>query len=180
MTTPYSSKLKSKPQSQFLSALIYTIFLFPFLSKCLLCLSPSNPDPDSDSETKLLPLRPKDTVKPVRPLFRWISSHWKKIFVISCVFAVFLDPLFLYIPIINHDIKCLVMDKKLNNTAIALRSITDFSYLVDIILQLYICKQRNLNSSPLIDQVSNFVSECTQLLQNLSSYESTLLFVNNS
>lgn len=140
----------------------------------------SSSNPDSDSETKLLCLGPRiaknTTVWPtkenflvrvflaimelVRPLFHWISCHWNKIFVISCVFAVLLDPLFLYIPIINHDIKCLGMDKKMNNSAIALRSITDCFYLVDIILQLSKCK-RNLNSSPSIVQVINFVSECT-------------------
>lgn len=102
-------------------------------------------------------MRPTKAKFHVRLLVHWIFSHWKKIFVISCVFAVLLDPLFLYIPIINHDIKCLGMDMKMNNTAIALRSITDFSYLVDIILQVYICKT-NLNSSPFIDQVVMIIS----------------------
>ncbi|CAL9007882.1 unnamed protein product, partial [Prunus brigantina] len=30
---------------------------------------------------------------------------WKKIFVVSCLFAVALDPLFLYVPIMKDDIK---------------------------------------------------------------------------
>ncbi|PQQ17434.1 cyclic nucleotide-gated ion channel 1-like [Prunus yedoensis var. nudiflora] len=69
--------------------------------------------------------------------FHWIYPKWKKIFVISCVFAVLLDPLFLYIPIIKEDMKCIQMDKRLNKTAFALRSVTDFSYFVDIIVQFY-------------------------------------------
>ncbi|XP_040368303.1 cyclic nucleotide-gated ion channel 1 [Rosa chinensis] len=77
----------------------------------------------------------------VRLLFHWISSHWKIIFVISCVLAVLMDPLFLYTPIMNHDlnheIKCLGIDKKLYNVATGLRSVTDLSYLVDIFAQVY-------------------------------------------
>ncbi|KAL6290823.1 hypothetical protein ACE6H2_008333 [Prunus campanulata] len=69
--------------------------------------------------------------------FHWIYPKWKKIFVISCVFAVLLDPMFLYIPIIKEDMKCIQMDKRLNKTALALRSATDFSYCVDIIVQFY-------------------------------------------
>ncbi|BBG97894.1 cyclic nucleotide gated channel 1 [Prunus dulcis] len=66
--------------------------------------------------------------------FHWIYPKWRKIFVISCVFAVLLDPLFLYIPIIKEDMKCIQMDKRLSKTALALRSVTDLSYFVDIIL----------------------------------------------
>ncbi|XP_008233559.2 PREDICTED: cyclic nucleotide-gated ion channel 1-like [Prunus mume] len=82
--------------------------------------------------------------------FHWIYSKWKKIFVISCVFAVLLDPLFLYIPIIKEDMKCIQMDKRLNKTAFALRSVTDLSYFVDIIVQ-YHRFQRIWRSYILID-----------------------------
>ncbi|KAI5346255.1 hypothetical protein L3X38_014134 [Prunus dulcis] len=60
--------------------------------------------------------------------FHWIYPKWRKIFVISCVFAVLLDPLFLYIPIIKEDMKCIQMDKRLSKTALALRSVTDLNY----------------------------------------------------
>ncbi|KAM1049689.1 hypothetical protein FF2_031234 [Malus domestica] len=62
---------------------------------------------------------------------------WKRIFIISCVFALFLDPLFLYIPIINEDVKCLELDKKLKNTALVLRSFTDLFYIANVIIQIY-------------------------------------------
>lgn len=61
---------------------------------------------------------------------------WNKIFIISCVVAVSLDPLFLYIPIVNEDMKCLILDKKLKAIALASRSLTDRFYIVDIILQI--------------------------------------------
>ncbi|RXI00468.1 hypothetical protein DVH24_000702 [Malus domestica] len=62
---------------------------------------------------------------------------WKRIFIISCVFALFLDPLFLYIPIINEDIKCLELEKKLKNTALVLRSFTDLFYIANVVIQIY-------------------------------------------
>ncbi|VVA12351.1 Hypothetical predicted protein, partial [Prunus dulcis] len=66
--------------------------------------------------------------------------NWRKIFVISCVISVIVDPLFLYIPIINQDLKCIDMDKALNKTAFALRAVADFSYFVDLLFRLKISK----------------------------------------
>ncbi|KAG8381161.1 hypothetical protein BUALT_Bualt06G0093600 [Buddleja alternifolia] len=62
-------------------------------------------------------------------------QKWNKIFVLSCVIAVSLDPLFFYIPIINDDKKCLDLDRKLELTASILRSFTDIFYLIHIIFQ---------------------------------------------
>lgn len=53
-------------------------------------------------------------------------------------FAVLLDPLFLYIPIVNEDMKCLSLDNKLKKAAIFLRSITDILYILNIVIQFYI------------------------------------------
>nr|XP_011469712.1 PREDICTED: cyclic nucleotide-gated ion channel 1-like isoform X2 [Fragaria vesca subsp. vesca] len=66
-----------------------------------------------------------------------ILEKWNVIFVISCLFAVLLDPLFLYIPLINHDVKCIGLDKKLKIAAVVFRLITDFVYIVKIIFQIY-------------------------------------------
>ncbi|PQM42906.1 cyclic nucleotide-gated ion channel 1-like [Prunus yedoensis var. nudiflora] len=63
---------------------------------------------------------------------------WIKVFVISCVFAVSLDPLFFYIPIVNEDMKCLILDKNLKAIALSFRSLTDRFYIVDIIFQILI------------------------------------------
>ncbi|BBH01180.1 cyclic nucleotide gated channel 1 [Prunus dulcis] len=64
------------------------------------------------------------------------ASLWNKMIVISCVIAISLDPLFLYIPFIDEDNKCLGMDKKLRNVALILRSLTDITFLVDIGYQI--------------------------------------------
>ncbi|OIT04668.1 PREDICTED: cyclic nucleotide-gated ion channel 1 [Nicotiana attenuata] len=62
-------------------------------------------------------------------------QKWNKIFVLSCVIAVSLDPLFFYIPVIDNDNKCLHLDRKMEVTASVLRSITDIFYLLHIVLQ---------------------------------------------
>ncbi|KAA8540020.1 hypothetical protein F0562_026712 [Nyssa sinensis] len=62
-------------------------------------------------------------------------QKWNKIFVLSCVIAVSLDPLFFYIPVINDDKKCLGLDQKLEITASVLRSFTDIFYMIHIIFQ---------------------------------------------
>lgn len=62
-------------------------------------------------------------------------QKWNKIFVLSCVIAVSLDPLFFYIPIINNEKKCLDLDRKLEIAASILRSFTDIFYLIHIIFQ---------------------------------------------
>ncbi|VVA20301.1 PREDICTED: cyclic [Prunus dulcis] len=61
---------------------------------------------------------------------------WNKLFIVSCVCAVSLDPLFFYIPIIDEDRKCLGLDQNLKKAALILRSITDLSYIVHIIFQI--------------------------------------------
>lgn len=62
-------------------------------------------------------------------------QKWNKIFVLSCLIAISLDPLFFYIPIINDGKKCLDLDQKLEVAASILRSFTDIFYLTHIIFQ---------------------------------------------
>lgn len=62
-------------------------------------------------------------------------QKWNKIFVLSCVIAVSLDPLFFYIPIVDDEKKCLDLDHKLEVTASILRSFTDLFYLSHIVFQ---------------------------------------------
>ncbi|KAL6533292.1 Cyclic nucleotide-gated ion channel 1 [Orobanche minor] len=62
-------------------------------------------------------------------------QKWNKVFVLSCMIAVSLDPLFFYIPVINDDKKCLDLDGKLELAASILRSFTDIFYLIHIIFQ---------------------------------------------
>ncbi|KAK9937118.1 hypothetical protein M0R45_013931 [Rubus argutus] len=74
----------------------------------------------------------------------WILVHllldpwrnWKRTFILSCV-AVSLDPLFLYIPIIDDKNKCLGMDKTLRNLALVFRALTDIAFIIHMILLIY-------------------------------------------
>jgi cyclic nucleotide gated channel len=43
------------------------------------------------------------------------------------------NPLFLYIPVINRDDKCLTLDRRLMITALCLRSVSDATYVGNII-----------------------------------------------
>ncbi|PRQ45083.1 putative potassium channel, voltage-dependent, EAG/ELK/ERG [Rosa chinensis] len=68
-------------------------------------------------------------------------SFWNTMFVITCVIAVSLDPLFFYIPVINEEQKCLAVDKELRTIALTLRSLTDVTFVVNIIY--HVCKAIN-------------------------------------
>ncbi|KAL6140269.1 hypothetical protein ACLB2K_058569 [Fragaria x ananassa] len=56
---------------------------------------------------------------------------WKCILVVSCI-AVSLDPLFLYIPIIDEN-KCLGIDRTLKIVTLVLRSLVDITFMTHII-----------------------------------------------
>lgn len=62
-----------------------------------------------------------------------VAKKWKRVFILSCV-AVSIDCLFLYIPIIDQENKCLGSDKRLRNIALVLRSITDIAFILHILL----------------------------------------------
>ncbi|XP_022737079.1 cyclic nucleotide-gated ion channel 1-like [Durio zibethinus] len=62
-------------------------------------------------------------------------KRWNKIFVLSCIIAVSIDPLFFYVLVINDDKKCLSLDGKMEITASVLRSFTDIFYMIHIIFQ---------------------------------------------
>lgn len=62
-------------------------------------------------------------------------QKWNKIFVLSCLIAVSIDPLFFYIPVIDDEKKCLARDRKMETTATVLRSFSDIFYIIHIIFQ---------------------------------------------
>ncbi|KAJ8752875.1 hypothetical protein K2173_008610 [Erythroxylum novogranatense] len=64
-------------------------------------------------------------------------QRWNKIFVLSCLIAVSLDPLFFYVPVIDDEKKCLGLDKRMEVTANVLRSFTDIFYIIHIIFQFH-------------------------------------------
>ncbi|RDX82132.1 Cyclic nucleotide-gated ion channel 1, partial [Mucuna pruriens] len=62
-------------------------------------------------------------------------QKWNKIFVLLCVIAVSLDPLFFYVPVIDDEKKCLSLDSKMEITATVLRSFSDVFYILHMIFQ---------------------------------------------
>ncbi|CAI9767400.1 unnamed protein product [Fraxinus pennsylvanica] len=64
-----------------------------------------------------------------------VVQQWNKFFLISCLFAVFLDPLFFFLLAVLQDKKCIVLNGRLTTTVVVLRSMTDFIYLLHMLLQ---------------------------------------------
>ncbi|MCD7471264.1 Cyclic nucleotide-gated ion channel 1 [Datura stramonium] len=62
-------------------------------------------------------------------------QFWNKIFVLTCIISVAIDPLFFYIPVIDNKRKCLDLDRTLKIPISFLRSVTDLCYIYHIILQ---------------------------------------------
>ncbi|GLT25370.1 hypothetical protein SLA2020_005020 [Shorea laevis] len=58
-----------------------------------------------------------------------------KLFFISCILAVSVDPLFFYLPVIKGSSKCIDIDRKLAIVTTTLRTIIDAFYLVRMALQ---------------------------------------------
>ncbi|XP_021721351.1 putative cyclic nucleotide-gated ion channel 8 [Chenopodium quinoa] len=60
---------------------------------------------------------------------------WNRLFVISCIIAVSIDPLFFYLPIVEHEKNCLGMDYGLAVTTTTLRTMIDAFYLIHMAFQ---------------------------------------------
>ncbi|KAG5569464.1 hypothetical protein H5410_059230 [Solanum commersonii] len=60
---------------------------------------------------------------------------WNKLFVISCILAVSVDPLFFYLPVFDDKSNCLQIDRKLAVIATTLRTVVDAFYLIHMVLQ---------------------------------------------
>ncbi|XP_068316276.1 cyclic nucleotide-gated ion channel 1-like [Pyrus communis] len=71
---------------------------------------------------------------------------WNKLFVISCIFAVYMDPFFFYFLIIDQHKKCLQMDKNLTIVVFLVRSLNDFIFLVHLICE--ICYNVTVKNEP--------------------------------
>ncbi|KAF8114835.1 hypothetical protein N665_0033s0025 [Sinapis alba] len=62
-------------------------------------------------------------------------QRWNKIFVLACIIAVSVDPLFFYVPVLNKAKNCLDVDEKMQITASVLRSFTDIFYAIHMVFQ---------------------------------------------
>ncbi|KAK4268874.1 hypothetical protein QN277_022103 [Acacia crassicarpa] len=86
---------------------------------------PANVHPVSDATPKISASK----TKILDPQGSFLQK-WNKIFVIACVLAVSVDPLFFYIPVINGSKKCLCLDKRLQIIASVLRTFFDLFYIL--------------------------------------------------
>lgn len=64
-------------------------------------------------------------------------QQWNRIFLISCVFALALDPLFFYIPVIDVNKRCLDIDNRMKIIASLLRTIIDAFYIIHVIIKFH-------------------------------------------
>ncbi|PHU09715.1 putative cyclic nucleotide-gated ion channel 13 [Capsicum chinense] len=62
-------------------------------------------------------------------------QFWNKIFILACIISVAIDPLFLYILVIDSKKKCIDLDHTLRIPISILRSVTDLFYVYHIVLQ---------------------------------------------
>ncbi|KAL8254890.1 hypothetical protein R6Q59_033111 [Mikania micrantha] len=60
---------------------------------------------------------------------------WNKFFVVSCILAVSIDPLFFYLPVFDQTRTCLGIDRKLAIIATTLRTFVDAFYLIHMALE---------------------------------------------
>lgn len=61
-------------------------------------------------------------------------SKWETVFAVSCTLAVFLDPLYPYIPVMMGDNMCYYWDLNLMWEFFGLRSALDLFYAMDIVI----------------------------------------------
>ncbi|XP_022980030.1 cyclic nucleotide-gated ion channel 1-like isoform X1 [Cucurbita maxima] len=73
----------------------------------------------------------KKILDPQKPFLQ----QWNKIFVLSSVIAVAVDPLFFYIPVIDGERQCLTIDRQLMIIACVLRSVMDLFYVLHMIFE---------------------------------------------
>lgn len=64
-----------------------------------------------------------------------LLTLWNKLFVMSCILGVSVDPLFFFLPVFNKSSNCLDIDRKLAITATTLRTVVDAFYLIHMALQ---------------------------------------------
>ncbi|KAL5061277.1 hypothetical protein RYX36_032881 [Vicia faba] len=87
--------------------------------------------PVSEGQTKKSVSSKIKILDPQGPMLQ----KWNKIFVITCVMAIYVDPLFFYIPVIVGKNKCVDLDEALQTTASVLRTFFDLFYILRIIFQ---------------------------------------------
>uniref|UniRef100_A0A2P2JKE0 Cyclic nucleotide-gated ion channel n=1 Tax=Rhizophora mucronata TaxID=61149 RepID=A0A2P2JKE0_RHIMU len=64
-----------------------------------------------------------------------VVGRWNQFFVFACLLAIFIDPLFFFLLSVQQVNKCMVIDWTASKTLVVFRSLTDFVYLLNMLLQ---------------------------------------------
>ncbi|RID79742.1 hypothetical protein BRARA_A02456 [Brassica rapa] len=62
-------------------------------------------------------------------------QSWTRLFSLSCLLSIFLDPLFVFLTLVKQNNKCIVIDWPMAKAFIIVRSVTDALFSVNILLQ---------------------------------------------
>ncbi|CAM8995848.1 unnamed protein product [Rhodiola kirilowii] len=104
-----------------------------------------------------------------------IIQQWNKFFAISCLVAIFVDPLFFFLLSVQKNNMCIVINWPVTTAIVVLRSFTDFINLLHILLQFRLAyvspESRVVGAGDLIDQPKKIA------LNYLSGYFLIDLFV---
>ncbi|WOK96133.1 hypothetical protein Cni_G04840 [Canna indica] len=83
-------------------------------------------------------------------------QKWNKFFLISCLIAIFIDPLFFFLLSVQKENKCIIFNWSLATAIAVVRSLTDFIYLLHMILQFRLAyvapESRVVGAGDLVDQ----------------------------
>lgn len=85
-----------------------------------------------------------------------VVQKWNKFFAISCLVAIFVDPLFFFVLSAWKDTKCIVLNWSFATAVAAVRSVTDFIYFLHMVLQFRLAyvapESRVVGTGDLVDQ----------------------------
>ncbi|BBN07496.1 cyclic nucleotide gated channel, plant [Marchantia polymorpha subsp. ruderalis] len=60
---------------------------------------------------------------------------WNRVFIVTCLVAIFLDPLFFYVPVVQMNDLCFDLDRNLAIAVTVLRTLIDFVYVIHMWLE---------------------------------------------
>ncbi|RYR08171.1 hypothetical protein Ahy_B05g075738 isoform B [Arachis hypogaea] len=82
-------------------------------------------------------------------------KQWNKIIAIFCLVAIFLNPLFFFIPYVQKDFNCIVINWTRTIPLVVLRSLNDLVYFLNILLQFRLAYVSASTGSRVIDIVDH-------------------------
>lgn len=97
---------------------------------------------------------------------------WNTFFILSCAFAVFLDPTFCYVNAIDDEHKCIVKDNDLQMIYILSLTFTDVLYLIDLVISKCRCFRRKTSCKRRFSDLTSIISRiyiCLPITQVLGS-----------